>query len=87
MFRVIKYGASWCHQCKQLDREFERTKLNCQLDKVDINDLSDKEVEDLKIKTIPVTILWDYDEDSASWIEIRRWIGFVRANEINKMLK
>ena len=25
--RVIKYGAEWCHQCKQQDKEFKNNSL------------------------------------------------------------
>lgn len=85
-YRVIKYGADWCHQCKQLDKEFEKNPLKCPLHKVDVDELSEEETADLKLKSIPVTILWLYDDDSATWEELHRWIGFVKSEEVNKLI-
>ena len=38
-YRVIKYGASWCQQCKLQDKEFEKNPLKCPLHKVDVDEL------------------------------------------------
>ena len=84
-YKVIKYGASWCQQCKIQDIEFEKNSLKCSLYKVDIDELEEKEIESLNIKSIPVTIL--YNKDKADlWTEIHRWIGFVKTEEINKII-
>ena len=64
-YRVIKYGASWCQQCKVQDKEFERNPLKCPLHKVDIDKLEKKEIESLNLKSIPVTILWIYEDEAA----------------------
>lgn len=85
MLRVIKYGASWCHQCKQQDKEFEKNPLHCPLDTVDIDDLKEEEIDSLKLRSIPVTILWEEEDDV--WTEIHRWNGFVKSNDIVKFIK
>ena len=84
-YKVIKYGASWCQQCKIQDIEFEKNSLKCSLYKVDIDELEEKKIESLNIKSIPVTIL--YNKDKADlWTEMHRWIGFVKTEEINKII-
>lgn len=85
-YRIIKYGASWCQQCKLQDKEFERNPLKCPLYKVDIDELEEKEIESLNLKSIPVTILWIYEDKAALWTEIYRWVGFVKTEEINKII-
>lgn len=85
-YKVIKYGASWCQQCKMQDNEFEKNPLKCPLYKVDVDELEDKEIESLNLKSIPVTILWIYEDKTSLWTEIHRWIGFVKAEEINKII-
>lgn len=85
-YRVIKYGASWCQQCKLQDKEFEKNPLKCPLHKVDVDELEEREIENLNLKSIPVTILWMYEDAAALWIEIHRWVGFVKTEEINKII-
>ena len=84
-YRVIKYGASWCSQCKIQDKEFEKNPLKCPLHKVDVDDLEEREIESLKLQSIPVTILWEEEDDV--WEEINRWVGFVKSEEINNLIK
>ena len=84
MYRVIKYGAKWCSQCRQQEKEFEKNPLNAAYHSIDVDDLSDKEIEDLKIKSIPVTIIWN--DDNGACQELKRWVGFVKSEEVNKWL-
>ena len=84
-YRVIKYGASCCSQCKIQDKEFEKNPLKCPLHKVDVDDLEEREIESLKLQSIPVTILWEEEDDV--WEEINRWVGFVKSEEINNLIK
>lgn len=84
-YRVIKYGASWCSQCKTQDKEFEKNPLKCPLHKVDVDDLEEREIESLKLQSIPVTILWEEEDDV--WEEIKRWVGFVKSEDINNLIK
>lgn len=86
IYSITKYGADWCSQCQLLEHEFERKSLDCAWESVDIEDLSDETLEELKIKSIPVTILWGKDIEN-NLVEIKRWNGFVKAEEVNKYLK
>lgn len=85
--RIIKYGASWCCQCKQQDKEFDKVSLpeNISLIKRDIDDMSDDEVEKLNIKAIPVIVLQSYENDE--WIEIHRWNSLIKIKDIIEYVK
>lgn len=85
-YRVIKYGASWCQQCKMQDKEFEKNPLKCPLHHVDVDELEEKEIEGLNLKSIPVTILWIYEDEAALWTEVHRWVGLVKSEEVNKLI-
>lgn len=86
--RVIKYGAEWCHQCKQQDKEFKKTPLKegVVLIIVDVEDLPDKEVEKLNIKSIPVIMLQKLN-DSMEWETIQSWDSIVKVSEINNLIE
>lgn len=86
--RVIKYGAEWCHQCKQQDKEFKKFPLKegVELIIIDVEDLPDEEVEKLNIKSIPVTMLQKLN-DSGEWETVQSWTSFVKVPEINKVIE
>lgn len=86
--RVIKYGAEWCHQCKQQDKEFKKTPLKegIELVTVDVEDLSDVEVEKLNIKSIPVIMLQKLN-DSEEWETVQSWTSLVKVSEINNLIE
>lgn len=85
-YRVIQYGASWCQQCKMQYKEFEKNPLKCPLYHVNIDELKEGDIKGLNLKSIPVTILWIYEDEAALWIEVYRWVGFVKTEEINKII-
>lgn len=86
--RVIKYGAEWCHQCKQQDKEFKKNPLKegVELVTVDVEDLPDEEVEKLNIKSIPVIMLQKLN-DSEEWETIQSWNSLVKVSEINNLIE
>ena len=86
--RVIKYGAEWCHQCKQQDKEFKKASLkeDVELITVDVEDLPDEEIEKLNIKSIPVIMLQKIN-DNNEWETIKSWNSFVKVSEINKVIE
>lgn len=67
--KVIKFGANWCGPCKVLDKRLENF-TDLPVVKYDVDELSEEMLQKYNIVNIPVTILFD-DEDN----EIRRWIG------------
>ena len=67
--KVIKFGANWCGPCKVLDKRLENF-TDLPVIKYDVDELSEEMLQKYNIVNIPVTILFD-DEDN----EIRRWIG------------
>jgi len=86
--RVIKYGAKWCHQCKQQDKEFKKEPLKegVELVTVDIEDLPDEEVEKLGIKSIPVIKL-QQENNNGEWEDIDSWDSLVKVAEINNLIE
>lgn len=86
-YKVVKYGASWCNQCKMQDKEFEKNILKCPLYHVNIDELEEEEIENLNLKSIPVTILYMCKDYSSVWTELHRWIGFVKTDTINKIIE
>ena len=86
--RVIKYGAEWCHQRKQQDKEFKKAPLkeDVELITVDVEDLPDEEIEKLNIKSIPVIMLQKIN-DNNEWETIKSWNSFVKVSEINKLIE
>ena len=64
MFRVVKYGASWCSACKELERRFERTDIHCEvIYKYCDEDSVAAECAVLNIKRLPTVILYKYDKE------------------------
>lgn len=67
--KVIKFGANWCGPCRVLDTRLKGF-TDCPIIKYNIDELPEDMLTKYNIVNIPVTILFD-DEDN----EIRRWIG------------
>ena len=86
--RVIKYGAEWCHQCKQQDKEFKNNSLKEGVNVliVDVETLTDEEIEKLNIKSISDIILQKIN-DNKEWETIKSWNSFVKVSEINKLIE
>lgn len=82
MFRVVKYGAPWCSACKELERRFERTDIDCE---VVHKSCDDDEVQNdcaiLGIRNLPTTILYRNDE------EMKRWTGVFDPKVINETIE
>lgn len=67
--KLIKFGASWCLPCKNLDSRLDNINLNIDLLKYDVEE--DVELtEEWKVRNVPTTILLD---DNGH--EIKRWVG------------
>ena len=67
--KLIKFGASWCLPCKNLESRLKNVKLNIDLLKYDVEE--DVELtEEWKVRNVPTTILLD---DNGH--EIKRWVG------------
>ena len=72
--KLIKFGASWCLPCKNLDSRLDSINLNIDLLKYDVEE--DVELtEEWKVRNVPTTILID---DNGH--EIKRWVGNFEPN-------
>lgn len=90
VFKAYKYGASWCSQCKMQDKELKDNPLICELEVIDIEDLSEERTEALKLRSIPVIILESADckdKEPLVFKEDKRWIGFTKSEVINQYIK
>lgn len=77
-----KFGAEWCGPCRQMDKQLQDFTA-CPYKTFDINEESDEMdalVERFKIRSIPVTILMDGDE------EVHRWVGYFDLKEVEQYL-
>lgn len=67
--KLLKFGASWCLPCKNLESRLKNIKLSIDLLKYDVEE--DVELtEEWKVRNVPTTILLD---DNGH--EIKRWVG------------
>lgn len=67
--KLLKFGASWCLPCKNLDSRLEKIKLNIDMLKYDVEE--EVELTEIwKVRNVPTTILLDDDGH-----EVKRWTG------------
>lgn len=81
MYTLKKYGADWCSHCKAQDNEFKKSPLQCSVENYDVEELEDKVIEELKIRSLPLMILYKDD------IELKRWTGHVTSSEVNNLIE
>lgn len=84
MYKITKYGASWCSKCRVQDMEFIKNPINYPVETLDVDKLEDTVIEELNIKNLPVVILYKWND--GSWELIKRWNSFVKTSEINEFI-
>lgn len=94
--KVIKFYAQWCGSCKGQKVEFEKNKLNGTLINLDVDEVENiRFTNGFNVKTLPTVILVKDSFDSSVWgddknnykdVEVKRWTGFVKADEVNKTI-
>lgn len=58
--KIVKYGASWCNPCKQLDKVIDSLSAQLVIEKVDIDtDSGQDAAASLGIRSVPVVIKFD----------------------------
>lgn len=83
-YKLKVISTEHCSQCKLQHKEFNKNIPSVPIEYIDGDELSDEEIETLKIKSIPVTIL--YKENKDTWKEIARWVSYVKTEAIEKYL-
>lgn len=83
--KLIKYGADWCHMCKQLETELNKETIIIPHESIDVETLEDEELDSLNIRNLPVLILLKKVGDT--WETVHRWNGFIKATVINDYIK
>jgi len=84
MYKIVKYRGDNCPWCKVLAPIFEEAKCRNTRDDIEFHEVNIAEdeagVERLKIRSIPVIIIFKWDEEVArkTWVqmpvELKEWI-------------
>ena len=77
-YKLYKFGAPWCGQCKVLSNRLESLNLDkCEVTEFDVDEVDEDLLNKFQIRNIPVTVLLDEDENL-----IHKWVGVFDVNEI-----
>lgn len=80
--KLIKFGASWCMPCKNLESRLNKLDLTIDLLSYDVEEEVDL-TEEWNIRNVPTVILVD---DNGS--EVKRWVGNFEPNvELKAFIK
>lgn len=94
--KVLKFYATWCSTCKGQKVEFEKNVINGTVINLDVDEVENiRFTNGFNIKQLPTVILCTDEFDSSVWgddhnnykdVEVKRWTGFVKAEEVNKAI-
>lgn len=80
--KLIKFGASWCMPCKNLESRLNKIDLTIDLFSYDVEEEVDL-TEEWKVRNVPTVILVDDDGH-----EVKRWVGNFEPNvELKAFIK
>lgn len=80
--KLIKFGASWCMPCKNLESRLNKIDLTIDLFSYDVEEEVDL-TEEWKVRNVPTVILVD---DNGH--EVKRWVGNFEPNvELKAFIK
>lgn len=80
--KLIKFGASWCMPCKNLESRLNKLDLTIDLFSYDVEEEVDL-TEEWKVRNVPTVILVD---DNGH--EVKRWVGNFEPNvELKAFIK
>lgn len=80
--KLIKFGASWCMPCKNLESRLNKIDLTIDLFSYDVEEEIDL-TEEWKVRNVPTVILVD---DNGH--EVKRWVGNFEPNvELKAFIK
>ena len=80
--KLIKFGASWCLPCRNLESRLNKLDLTIDLFSYDVEEEIDL-TEEWKIRNVPTVILVD---DNGH--EVKRWVGNFEPNvELKAFIK
>ncbi|MDB4396123.1 thioredoxin family protein [bacterium] len=74
--KILKFEATWCGPCKQMDKVIETIDFDVEIDKIDIDD-NREALEKYSVRSVPTLIRVD-DEG----VELDRLIGSQGAEDI-----
>jgi len=77
MNTLLKFEASWCHQCKSQDKELEKLQ-KVAIIHIDVDgDTSESVVGKYKVQSLPTMVLVDKDQN-----ELKKFIGRTSAADL-----
>lgn len=80
-YKVLKFGAIWCGQCRVLEQKFKNFN-KCEVIMCDVDDVDEELLEKYKIKNIPVTLIVDENGN-----EMHKWVGLFNISELENKLE
>ena len=82
-YKLFKFGAPWCGQCKVLSNRLESANLeNCEITEINVDEAEDELIDKFQIRNIPVTVLLDENDNL-----VQKWVGIFDTNEIQGFIK
>lgn len=80
--KLIKFGASWCIPCANLESRLKKINLSIDLASYDVEEEVEL-TEKWKVRNVPTVILVDENEN-----EVNRWVGNFDPNvELKEFIK
>ena len=81
-YKLFKFGAPWCGQCKVLSDRLKAVSLdNCEITEFDVDEVEEEVINKFQICNIPVIFLIDENDNV-----VKKWVGLFDVNEIEKLV-
>lgn len=81
-YKLYKFGAPWCGQCKVLGDRLKAVSLdNCEITEFDVDEVEEEIINKFQICNIPVTFLIDENDNV-----VKKWVGLFDVKEIEKLV-
>ena len=81
-YKLYKFSAPWCGQCKVLGDRLKAVSLdNCEITEFDVDEVEEDMLDKFQIRNIPVTFLIDENDNI-----VKKWVGIFDVNEIEKLV-
>lgn len=81
IIKIKKYEASWCHQCKAMDRNLSQVH-GIEVEHIDAGEMKQEELDELGIRGLPVCLLVNENNEVVDRIN-----GVMPANAIINKIK
>lgn len=80
-YRLLKFSASWCGQCKVLEEKLKGFD-KCEIEKIDVDSVDEELLAKYAIRNIPVTVIVDENGE-----EMHKWVGLFDLKQLEEKLE